>query len=60
LKWLAVGIGDITKKRVLPALGDEPRSEIVGLTHQSFGRQTRTQIVQIIQRAQEQSSSNQR
>lgn len=31
LKWLVVGIGDITKKRVLPALADEPRSEIAGI-----------------------------
>ena len=31
LKWLVVGIGDITKKRVLPALFDEPRSQVVGI-----------------------------
>jgi predicted dehydrogenase len=31
LKWLVVGIGDITKKRILPALLAEPRSEVVGV-----------------------------
>ena len=31
LRWLVVGIGDITKKRVLPALLDEPRSELAGV-----------------------------
>jgi len=31
LKWLVVGIGDITKKRVLPAILAEPRSELVGI-----------------------------
>jgi len=31
LKWLVVGIGDITTKRVIPALLDEPRSELWGI-----------------------------
>ena len=31
LKWLVVGIGDITIKRVLPAILAEPRSRLVGL-----------------------------
>ena len=31
LKWLVVGIGDIAKKRVLPALLADPRSEVVGV-----------------------------
>jgi 1,5-anhydro-D-fructose reductase (1,5-anhydro-D-mannitol-forming) len=31
VKWLVIGIGDITRKRVLPAIMAEPRSELYGL-----------------------------
>jgi predicted dehydrogenase len=31
LSWLVVGIGDITTKRVLPAILAEPRSKLVGI-----------------------------
>jgi predicted dehydrogenase len=31
LKWLVIGIGDITRKRVIPALLEEPRSELWGI-----------------------------
>ena len=31
LSWLVVGVGDITRKRVLPAILAEPRSELVGI-----------------------------
>lgn len=31
VKWLVIGIGDITRKRVLPAILAEPRSELYGL-----------------------------
>ena len=31
VKWLVIGIGDITRKRVLPAIQAEPRSELYGL-----------------------------
>jgi predicted dehydrogenase len=31
LKWLVIGIGDITRKRVIPAILQEPRSELYGL-----------------------------
>ena len=31
VKWLVIGIGDITRKRVLPAILREPRSELYGL-----------------------------
>jgi predicted dehydrogenase len=31
LKWLVIGIGDITTKRVIPALLDEKRSELWGI-----------------------------
>lgn len=31
VKWLVIGIGDITRKRVLPAILQEPRSELHGL-----------------------------
>ena len=30
LNWLVIGIGDITIKRVLPAILSEPRSRLVG------------------------------
>ena len=35
LRWLVVGIGDITTKRVLPAILAEPRSELVGIVSRS-------------------------
>jgi predicted dehydrogenase len=31
LNWLVIGIGDITRKRVLPAILDEPRSKLAGI-----------------------------
>ncbi len=31
LKWLVIGIGDITTKRVLPGILSEPRSRLVGI-----------------------------
>src|SRR5438309_7406963 len=31
LNWLVIGIGDITRKRVLPAILAEPRSHLYGL-----------------------------
>jgi len=31
VKWLVIGIGDITRKRVLPAILAEPRSELYGV-----------------------------
>ena len=31
LSWLVVGIGDITRKRVLPAILSEPRSRLAGI-----------------------------
>ncbi|HVP48450.1 MAG TPA: Gfo/Idh/MocA family oxidoreductase [Bryobacteraceae bacterium] len=31
LRWLVIGVGDITTKRVLPAILDEPRSRLVGI-----------------------------
>jgi predicted dehydrogenase len=31
LSWLVVGVGDITRKRVLPAILAEPRSRLVGI-----------------------------
>ena len=31
LKWLVIGIGDITTKRVIPALLEEKRSELWGI-----------------------------
>jgi 1,5-anhydro-D-fructose reductase (1,5-anhydro-D-mannitol-forming) len=30
-KWLVIGIGDITSKRVIPAIVSEPRSELTGI-----------------------------
>ncbi len=31
VKWLVIGIGDITRKRVIPAILQEPRSQLYGL-----------------------------
>ena len=31
LSWLVAGIGDISRKRVLPAILAEPRSRLAGL-----------------------------
>jgi predicted dehydrogenase len=31
LKWLVIGIGDITRKRVIPAIQSEPRSSLHGV-----------------------------
>lgn len=31
VKWMVVGIGDITRKRVIPAILEEPRSELYAL-----------------------------
>jgi 1,5-anhydro-D-fructose reductase (1,5-anhydro-D-mannitol-forming) len=31
LRWVVIGIGDITRKRVIPAILTEPRSELYGL-----------------------------
>src|SRR5579884_2201694 len=31
MKWLVIGVGDITTKRVLPAIEEEERSDLVGI-----------------------------
>ena len=31
LPWLVIGVGDITTKRVLPAILAEPRSQLAGI-----------------------------
>jgi len=31
VRWIVIGIGDITRKRVIPAILSEPRSELYGL-----------------------------
>ena len=31
MKWLVIGVGDITTKRVLPAIADEEQSKLVGI-----------------------------
>ena len=31
IRWLVVGVGDITTKRVLPAILNEPRSRLTGI-----------------------------
>ena len=31
LNWLVIGVGDITRKRVLPAITSEPRSRLAGI-----------------------------
>src|ERR1700732_4445701 len=37
LQWLVVGIGDITAKRVLPAILAEPRSRLAGIVTRNPG-----------------------
>ena len=31
MNWLVIGIGDITKRRVIPAIQAEPRSQLYGV-----------------------------
>jgi len=31
MKWLVIGVGDITTKRVLPAIEEEEQSKLVGI-----------------------------
>ena len=38
LKWLVIGIGDITIKRVLPVILAEPRSRLVGLVTRDLAK----------------------
>ena len=38
LNWLVLGIGDITRKRVLPAILAEPRSHLYGLLTRDLGK----------------------
>jgi len=38
LRWLVVGIGDITTKRVLPAILSEPRSQLAGIVTRDPGK----------------------
>jgi predicted dehydrogenase len=38
LKWLVIGIGDITTKRVIPALLEEKRSELWGIVTREPGK----------------------
>ena len=40
LNWLVIGIGDITIKRVLPAILSEPRSRLVGLVTRNKDKAT--------------------
>jgi len=38
LQWLVAGIGDITRKRVLPAILAEPRSRLAGIVTRDAGK----------------------
>ncbi len=38
LRWLVAGIGDISTKRVLPAILDEPRSSLAGIVTRDPGK----------------------
>jgi 1,5-anhydro-D-fructose reductase (1,5-anhydro-D-mannitol-forming) len=44
LQWLVVGIGDITTKRVLPAILAEPRSQLAGLVTRNPANGTRYRV----------------
>jgi predicted dehydrogenase len=38
MKWLVIGIGDITSKRVLPAIEEEEQSKLVGIVTRDPGK----------------------
>lgn len=38
LRWLVIGIGDITTKRVIPAILEEPRSELYGVVTRDLSK----------------------
>jgi predicted dehydrogenase len=40
LRWLVIGIGDITRKRVIPAIEAEPRSAFYGVVTRDPGKAT--------------------
>ena len=48
LNWLVIGIGDITRKRVIPAILSQPRSRLYGIVSRDpekarpFFRETRS------------------
>jgi predicted dehydrogenase len=44
LKWLVIGIGDITTKRVLPALLAEPRATLAGIVTRDPAKAERYQV----------------
>ena len=38
LNWIVIGIGDITTKRVIPAIASEPRSRLYGVVSRDAGK----------------------
>jgi predicted dehydrogenase len=38
IRWLVIGIGDITRRRVIPAIMDSPRSRLEGLASRDPGK----------------------
>lgn len=44
LRWLVVGIGDISTKRVLPAILAEPRSQLAGIVTRTPAKAERYQV----------------
>ncbi len=44
LKWLVIGVGDITTKRVLPAILAEPRSTLAGIVTRDRAKAERYQV----------------
>jgi predicted dehydrogenase len=38
IRWLVIGIGDVTMKRVIPAILEEPRSEFIGVVTRVPGK----------------------
>ena len=45
LNWLVIGIGDITTRRVIPAIQAEPRSNLYGGSRETAPRAHATRIV---------------
>ena len=37
-RWLVIGIGDITRRRVIPAIVDEPRSVLAALVTRDLAK----------------------
>ena len=44
LRWIVVGVGDITTKRVIPAIQSEPRSQLAGVVTRDPAKARRYEV----------------